>query len=282
MPAERPQVEEVEEGVAVQPREHAVRRGWNCRLLVWELNPKLPNIREMNVEVGELANGWKLPNVREMNMEVGELANGRKLPNVRETNVEVLILPTICFLNGEVRKLPKVRDLNGEVAILPAVRLPNGEAGKLQNIRFLCPLLQGRKEKWLLVTGVPERGHYRHGPEEEGGAVRQAWQQVTGMLEALLVERGQLLHIARVSRPLMPLPLQLLGHRLPWGWAPVLAWLVTAEWQEAGRGWLGHRVDQKGTVLQDATEGPQSAGESAAFPQGLPYNRTGDDIRRVR
>ncbi|CAH2273691.1 Hypothetical predicted protein [Pelobates cultripes] len=126
-PAGRPQVEEVAGGVTVQPHEHVVRRGWSCRLLVREPNPKLPNVRETN-------------------MDVGEPANGLKLPNVRETNVE------------------------------------------------------GMKEKWLLVTGVPESGHYRQGPEEKGGAVRLAQQQVVGMLKVLLVERGQLRHIARVSR----------------------------------------------------------------------------------
>ncbi|CAH2286148.1 Hypothetical predicted protein, partial [Pelobates cultripes] len=98
------------------------------------------------------------------------MAKGLKLLNVRETNVEVLKLPTIRFSNGEVRKLPNIRELNGEVAILSAIRLPNGKAEKLLNIRFLCPLLQGMKEKCLLVTGVRESGHYRQGPAEKGGA----------------------------------------------------------------------------------------------------------------
>ncbi|CAH2276605.1 Hypothetical predicted protein, partial [Pelobates cultripes] len=141
----RPQVEEVAGGVAVQPHEHVVKRGWSCRLLVRELNLKLPNVPGVNVEVGELAKGLKLPNVRKTNVVVGEPANGLKLPNVRETNVKVLILPT--------------------------VRFPNEEAEKLLNVGFLCPLLQGMKEKWLLVTGVPESGHYRQGSAEKGGAV---------------------------------------------------------------------------------------------------------------
>ncbi|CAH2302939.1 Hypothetical predicted protein [Pelobates cultripes] len=154
LPAGRPQAEEVAGGVAVQPHKHVVRRGWSCRLLFREPNPKLPNVLGANVEVGELAKGLQLPNVRETNVEVGELANGMKLQNVRETNVEVLILPTVLFTDGEVKKLPNVRELNGEIAILPAVRLPNEEAGKMQNVRFLCPLLQGMKGKCLLVTGV--------------------------------------------------------------------------------------------------------------------------------
>ncbi|CAH2318146.1 Hypothetical predicted protein [Pelobates cultripes] len=136
------QVKEVAGGIAVQPHEHVVRRGPNCRLLVRE-----PNL--------------KLPNVPGVNMEVGELTIGLELLNVRETNAEVLILP---------------------------------------NVRFLFPLLQGMKEKCLLVTGVPESGHYRQDPAEKGGVVQRASQQVLGMLEVLLVERGQLRHIVGVSK----------------------------------------------------------------------------------
>ncbi|CAH2312877.1 Hypothetical predicted protein [Pelobates cultripes] len=39
---------------------------------------------------------------------------------------------------------------------------------KLPNVRFFCPLLQGMKEKCLLVTGVQESSHYRQGPAEKG------------------------------------------------------------------------------------------------------------------
>ncbi|CAH2321224.1 ---NA--- [Pelobates cultripes] len=50
VPAGRPQVEEVVDGVAAQLCERAVKRGWRCRLLVREPNLILPNIREANVE----------------------------------------------------------------------------------------------------------------------------------------------------------------------------------------------------------------------------------------
>ncbi|XP_063296051.1 uncharacterized protein LOC134583157 [Pelobates fuscus] len=149
-----------------------------------------------------------------------------KLPNVPGVNVEV----------GELAKglkLPNVWETNVELLILPTVRFPNGEE---------------MKEKCLLVTRVPESSHYRQGPAEKGVALRQAWQQVLGTLEVLLVKWGQLWHVARMSRPLTPLPLQLLGHRLPRWCVPVLAWLVTAGWQGAGGGLLGHGADQKGRM----------------------------------
>ncbi|CAH2302089.1 Hypothetical predicted protein [Pelobates cultripes] len=71
----------------------------------------------------------------------------------------------------------------------------NVEVGELANGRQLPnvrePNVEGMKEKRLQVIGVLERGLDKHGPAEEGRAVQQAWQQVTGTLETLLEEQGQ-------------------------------------------------------------------------------------------